>query len=137
MCGMKKKFVYQWFTDPVMQQYVDFKGRATRQEYWMYVLVYIVLVGILLQALVVAVFGNHAANNVGMLTDIAFLLPSLGIAVRRLHDTGKSAWWLLIGLVPIAGWIALIVFLAQKSDPAENPYGKVRHAGHDTQHQAA
>jgi uncharacterized membrane protein YhaH (DUF805 family) len=65
------------------------------------------------------------AGNPGILQAIYALavLPSLGVGIRRLHDTGRSAWWLLIVLVPILGWIALIVFYATDGEPGENRYG--------------
>ena len=54
---------------------------------------------------------------------LAVALPALGVAIRRLHDTGRSAWWIFIGLVPLIGFIAMIVFLVKDSDPFENRYG--------------
>ena len=57
------------------------------------------------------------------LYSLAVLLPALGVAVRRLHDTGRTGWWLFIGLVPFVGAIVLIVFLAQDSTPGSNQYG--------------
>ena len=53
---------------------------------------------------------------------IAFLVPNLGVAVRRLHDTGRSGWWLLVGLVPVLS-IVILVFYLQNSSPGENQYG--------------
>lgn len=86
-------------------KYAEFKGTASRAEYWWFSL-FIVL-------------GTLAANIVsqrfGGLFSLIVLLPSLAAATRRLHDTDRSGWWQLIVLVPIVGWIMLIVFLAQDS----------------------
>lgn len=106
-----------WFIDPIKNQYADFTGRSTRQEYWMFVLVY---VGV---AIVVGVIA--AALKMEILTalfSLATIIPSIAIATRRLHDIGKSGWWQLISLVPIIGPIVLIVWLATKSTE-DNEYG--------------
>ena len=62
----------------------------------------------------------------GLLTtlySLAILIPSIAVVVRRLHDTGRSGWWLLIGLIPVLGSIVLIVFFVLDSEPGENAYG--------------
>ena len=92
-------------------KYVDFSGRATRSEYWWFVLF------VFLGSFVLGMF-SHWLNIIFLL---ATLLPQLAAATRRLHDTGRSGWWQLIGLVPIIGFIVLIVFLAQESGPASEP----------------
>lgn len=86
------------------QKYVDFTGRARRSEYWWFVL-FIVVGNLVL---------SYISPTAGSLFALATLLPSLAAAARRLHDTGRSAWWLLISLVPLVGAIVLIVFLAQE-----------------------
>jgi uncharacterized membrane protein YhaH (DUF805 family) len=85
-------------------KYVDFSGRAGRPEYWWFVL-FIVVVSIVLSMI---------SNTASAVFSLATLLPSISAAARRLHDTGRSGWWQLIALVPIIGWIVLIVFLAQE-----------------------
>lgn len=85
-------------------KYVDFSGRASRSEYWWFVLF------VFLGSIVASLFG-HLLH---LLFALGTLLPSLAAATRRLHDTGRSGWWQLIGLVPLVGWIILIVFLAQE-----------------------
>jgi uncharacterized membrane protein YhaH (DUF805 family) len=92
-------------------KYVDFSGRASRSEYWWFVLF------VFLGSLVLGMFRTWL--NIIFL--LATLLPQLAAATRRLHDTGRSGWWQLIGLVPIIGFIVLIVFLAQESGPASDP----------------
>jgi uncharacterized membrane protein YhaH (DUF805 family) len=103
-----------WFLDPIQKHYVDFAGRVGRQEYWMFV-----LISVLIQ---VALDIVHL-DMISMLVSLGLLLPSLGLGARRLHDIGKSGWWLLLGLIPIIGWIILIVWLATKTDAAANEYG--------------
>jgi len=107
----------------VLKKYVEFTGRARRQEYWMFVLINVVIsIGL---SIVDNVLGTKTAGS-GILSGIyslAVLLPSLAVTVRRLHDTNRSGWWILIGLVPLVGWIVLIIFLVQDSDPGDNQYG--------------
>ncbi|CAN5768070.1 hypothetical protein BH23ACT10_BH23ACT10_15590 [soil metagenome] len=59
----------------------------------------------------------------GSLYSLAVLIPSLAVGVRRLHDTGRSGWWLLIGLLPVIGWIVLLLFMVQDSETGTNQYG--------------
>ena len=103
----------------VIRQYVVFSGRSRRQEYWIFTLIS-TIISIALSVV------DGIAGNPGILQGIyalAVVLPSLGVGIRRLHDTGRSAWWLLIVLIPILGWIALIVFYATDGEPGENRYG--------------
>jgi uncharacterized membrane protein YhaH (DUF805 family) len=101
-----------------LNRYADFSGRTSVGGFWRFVLVNF-LVGIALGALAqiswifVVLYGIYV---------IALLIPSLAIAVRRLHDTGRSGWLLLLGLIPIVGFIILIVFYVQPSD-GPNEYG--------------
>jgi uncharacterized membrane protein YhaH (DUF805 family) len=105
----------------VLKKYAVFTGRARRTEYWMYTLINLIVLIVL-----GAVDGTFSGNgHVGILYGLyalGTLLPSLGVAVRRLHDTTRSGWWLLISFVPLVGGIILIVFLAQDSSP-DNQYG--------------
>lgn len=96
-----------------LKKYADFTGRAHRQEYWMFVLIYMII------NVVLAVLG---LGIISALVGLGLLLPSISIATRRLHDTGRSGWWQLIILIPIIGFIVLIVFLAQESHDT-NDYG--------------
>ena len=89
-----------------LTKYVTFSGRATRSEYWWFILFSIVV-----QVIVAAVAGHDSA--ISMLADLALLLPGLAAGSRRLHDTGRTAWWLLLFLVPLIGWIILVIFLVQ------------------------
>ncbi len=107
-----------------LKQYAVFSGRAQRAEFWWFVL-FNVIVSVVL-SLIDRVLGTTAGANIGILSSIyslAVLIPSLAVAVRRLHDTGRSGWWLLIGLVPFIGWIALIIFYVQDGTQGTNQHG--------------
>ncbi len=105
----------------VLQKYAVFSGRARRAEYWMFALVNF-LVSIALAIVDVVLFGT-TFGIVGALYSLAILIPGLAVSVRRLHDTNRSGWWLLIALIPILGAIALLIFFVQDSDPGDNQYG--------------
>jgi uncharacterized membrane protein YhaH (DUF805 family) len=105
-----------------LNKYVDFSGRARRSEYW-YFFLFNILVSIV-ASIIDAIIGTRS-GNFGLIEGIAglaLLLPGLAVGARRLHDTTKSGWWLLIGLIPIIGAIVLIVFFVQDSHP-DNQYG--------------
>ena len=112
-----------WYTD-VLKQYAVFSGRAQRPEFWWFVLFNVIISAVL--TLIDRMLGATIGANIGILSSLyslAVLIPSIAVAVRRLHDTGRSGWWLLIGLVPIIGWIALIIFYVQDSEPGANQFG--------------
>ena len=111
------------------QKYVDFSGRARRSEYWWFA-VFALLVSIVAD-LIDVMLGTMSDTNVGVvgaIAALALLLPSLAVAIRRLHDTSRTGWWILIGLIPIVGWIVLIVFYFQDSH-GDNAYGPSPKAG--------
>ncbi len=105
-----------WFLI-ALRQYATFSGRARRKEYWFFFLIYLLIfIGLgLLDRLL-------GMDLLGKLFVLAMLLPSVAVGVRRLHDTGRTGWWLLIGLVPILG-LLLIYFAVLDSDPGTNAYG--------------
>lgn len=104
------------FTDAIrdgFSKYVTFSGRSSRSAYWWWYLFCII-------ALIVAYAIDMAIGSGGViyaLVAIALLLPNLAVTVRRLHDTGRSGWWILIGLIPIVGGIVLLVFMLLGSEP--------------------
>lgn len=114
-----------------LKKYADFKGRARRKEYWMFVLIYILMIiGLTVIDVVV---------GTGFLSSILSLLlfvPSISIAARRLHDTGRTGWWQLIALIPLIGAIILIIFLAQDSHD-DNDYGQNPKAGEENEAEVA
>lgn len=109
------------FTEAVksgFDNYVNFSGRASRPAYWWWFLFAIlvsIVANIIDAALDVAI--------VSIIVALALFLPGLAVAVRRLHDTDRSGWWILIGLIPLIGFIVLLVFFLQKSDPVDNQHG--------------
>ena len=109
----------EYFKLVVFERYAQFTGRAGRAEYWWFFLANLI-VSVVLNVLARA---SGLFSILGLVYSLALLVPGLAVAVRRLHDTGKSGWWLLIALVPIVGVIVLIIFLASEGDPGENEYG--------------
>jgi len=102
----------------VLKNYAVFDGRARRKEYWMFVLfnmVFAFVLGFL--------DGILSAGFLVVFYSLAVLLPSIAVAVRRLHDVGKSGWFLFIGLIPIIGGIWLLVLYCIDGDVGENKYG--------------
>ncbi len=114
----------QWFMT-ALQKWADFSGRARRREYWFFVLIYVVIY-IVLTVVDTMVGLLNAATGIGILGGLfalAMLIPGISVAVRRLHDTDRSGWWLLLALVPVIGAIVLIVFYLLDSQPGENRFG--------------
>jgi uncharacterized membrane protein YhaH (DUF805 family) len=107
----------QWYL-AVLKNYVGFSGRARRKEYWTFTVISVLI-------MVVLMIIDKAAGT-GFLTGIyglAVLIPSLAVTVRRLHDTGRSGWWVLIGLIPFVGGLILLVFTFLEGQPNANDYG--------------
>ena len=102
------------------KKYAIFKGRARRKEYWIFVL-YNSIINLALAIL--GAFVDKTFGTLSILYGLAVLVPFFSVAVRRLHDTDHSAWWLLINLVPFVGAIIYIVLLATNGHPGENQYG--------------
>ena len=107
-----------WYLE-VLKKYAVFSGRARRKEYWMFFLFNIIIIFVL--GYVDGLFGRYGIVNT--LYSLAILIPGIAVSIRRLHDTNRSGWWLLIGFVPIIGAIVLIVYMVQDSTPSENQYG--------------
>ncbi len=113
-----------WYFE-VLRKYADFTGRARRKEYWMYTLFTIfVVIGL---SIVDEVAGLNKATDglspLSTLYSLAVLIPGLAVIVRRLHDIGKSGWWLLIMLIPLIGSLVLLVFMVREGDRGANKYG--------------
>ena len=122
------------FQDAVMtvltKKYADFSGRARRSEYWWFVLA-TAIVDLVLQAI-----GRGVGNQfLYYIFALAVLVPGLAVAVRRLHDTGRSGWWLLIAFT-IVGIIVLIVWYATEGESGTNQYGPSPKAGDSAYGQA-
>ena len=98
-----------------LRKYVDFSGRAVRSEFWWFALF----------QLIVMVVASMLGDTVYAVVALALVLPSLAVGARRLHDIGKSGWFLLLHLLPIIGILVLIFFWVQPSQTESNEYGVV------------
>ena len=115
----------KWFLDALKNKYATFEGRARRSEYWYFMLFY--FLAIVALAIVDVIVGTYSEEGgFGLLSGLfmlATILPSLAVTVRRLHDTDRSGWWVLINLVPILGALVLLVFTVLDSQPGANRFG--------------
>ena len=113
-----------WYLE-VLKKYFVFSGRARRKEYWYFVLFNLIISIVL--GIIDGIIGTFSAETgiglLGGIYSLAVLIPCISVSVRRLHDTGRTGWWLLIGLVPIIGAIVIIIFAVLDSQPDENQYG--------------
>ena len=119
------------FTDAVrnalMNNYVNFNGRASRSEYWWFVL-FTTIVSFIATALDIANGLTDLGFGLSMIVSLAIFLPSLGLIVRRLHDLGKSGWWVLLAIIPIVNFIGIfviLVFMVMEGEEHSNQYGEV------------
>ena len=114
-------------------KYITFKGRAQRAEFWWFVL-FIVIGNAVMGALDSSIFGksifflagqefSYNAGFFGNIFALLTFLPMWGVQVRRLHDIGKSGWWLLLCLIPLIGFIILLIWMIRQGETAENQYG--------------
>ncbi len=117
-----------WLINPIRNHYADFKGRASRKEYWMFMLTYVVLM--VIAGLLIALSALFLYEGLIITLVILFMvgmfgliIPSVAIQVRRLHDIGYSGWWYLIGFIPYIGGIIILVMSALPSEVGTNQYG--------------
>jgi uncharacterized membrane protein YhaH (DUF805 family) len=96
----------------VWKKYSQFSGRASREEFWIFHILNLIAYSVLMRGLFLGVILGFAA-----------LIPSLAVDVRRLHDTNRSGWFLLLALIPFVGWVVLIVFAVQEGTHGDNQYG--------------
>jgi uncharacterized membrane protein YhaH (DUF805 family) len=115
--GARKESNMNWYLE-VLKKYAVVSGRARRREYWYFVLFNLII-------FIILTIIDYAINSaiISTIYSLAVLIPSIAVGVRRLHDTNRTGWWLLIGLIPIIGWIVLIIFMVQDSQKGENQYG--------------
>lgn len=121
-----------WYLQ-AMRKYADFSGRARRREYWFFMLFYAVFALVIVVLGLLFAAGSASLTNMGegigamgviyTLYVLGNLLPGLAVSVRRLHDTGRSGWWLFIALVPGVGGIILLVFDLLDSQLGANQFG--------------
>lgn len=115
----------KWYLK-VLKQYADFSGRARRKEYWMFFLFNMIfgMIAMILDNIFGIAFGGIGYGPLYGLYTLAVFIPGLAVAIRRLHDVGKSGWMILINLIPIIGVIWFFVLLVTDSNPGENQYGQ-------------
>ncbi|MEA5123110.1 DUF805 domain-containing protein [Xanthomonas floridensis] len=123
----------EWMLLP-LKRYADFQGRSRRKEYWMFMLLQVIILAVLvtLFAIAAAVMGNDSGPGplawlVGAVIGIAVLaliVPSIAVTVRRLHDQNKSGWFYLISFVPYIGGFIVLVFMCLEGTPGPNQYGE-------------
>ncbi len=102
-----------------LKRYVEFSGRSARKAFW-----YFTGISFAVQVVLSIIDGIIGLSSIlPGLYQLGVLLPSLAISVRRLHDIGRSGWWLLIGLIPFLGWLVLLYFYVQPSEEGSNQYG--------------
>ena len=121
----------EWATLP-LKRYAEFTGRSRRKEYWMFLLLSI---GIYIIASIldgIAGLNRMIAGTYGPITalvGLGLLVPTLAVSIRRLHDSDRSGWWLLLGLVPMVGEIIVLVFMALEGTRGANRFGADPKAG--------
>ena len=120
----------EWYIK-VLKNYANFEGRARRKEYWMFTLINVIIyIAFMIFMSVIGVIFELGVIILTLLPVIsglytlAILVPSLAVSVRRLHDIGKSGWFILISLIPIVGSIILLVWACQEGMPEANEYGE-------------
>ncbi len=109
------------FTDTIrngFQHYVTFSGRASRSEYWFWVL--FVFVFSIVTGIIDGVLGIFLLN---ILFTLGTLLPSLAVSVRRMHDLGKRGWWLLVFLIPLVGPVIVLIWYCSRGTAGDNRFG--------------
>lgn len=110
--------------------YTNFKARARRSEYW-FIQLFLIATNIAVAVVDLALMNgdverfiaNGGGGIVGLIWILTTIVPALAALIRRLHDTNRSGWWALIGLVPVAGAIVLLVFTVEDSNKGVNKYG--------------
>jgi uncharacterized membrane protein YhaH (DUF805 family) len=122
----------RYFIGTLKNKYVDFSGRATRSEFWYFILFFVVLSFIInlldsffINPVLLGMTPMEASKGgmLSMLFSLAMLLPQISLGVRRLHDIGKTGWWMLVGLIPFFGWLVMVYFFVTDSEAGDNIYG--------------
>jgi uncharacterized membrane protein YhaH (DUF805 family) len=113
-----------WYLE-VLKKYAAFDGRAELKEYWWFSLFsFIIIIVLSVIDIVTGTFNvNIGLGLLGGIYTLAVLTPSIAVSVRRLHDTDRSGWWLLINGIPLIGVIVFLVFTGQCGTPGDNQYG--------------
>ncbi len=117
----KGETTMSWYLE-ALKKYADFNGRASRAEFWMFTLISVIIY-LFLFLIDIRITPGSNLHVLSTLYTLATFLPSLAVTVRRLHDIGRSGWWMLISVIPIIGWIVYLIWVARDSQPAANQYG--------------
>ena len=112
----------EMFIKVVRDNYINFEGRARRKEFWMFTLVY-TIIALATMGIDSVLFPEAELVNLNLLFTLGLLPPSIGVGVRRLHDTNKSGWWLLLSLLLLIGWVWILILYCLDSDIGDNDYG--------------
>lgn len=110
------------FVKLALRRWKDFQGRSRRAEYWWFVLAF-TIVCFIAGIIDGVVFGNMETGPLQVVLILAALVPSIAVSIRRLHDIGRTGWWLLIGLIPFLGFVVLLYFHVQPGIRGENRFG--------------
>lgn len=114
-----------WFLECLSKKYAVVEGRARRKEYWFFTLFY--CLGLIVLMIVDGITGTLSEQaGIGLLSGVfvlATLVPYIAVTVRRLHDTDRSGWWILLSLIPLIGGLVLLVFMLVDSQPGANRFG--------------
>ena len=118
----------KYFIEPI-KNYAAFTGRATRQQYWMFTLIYILFyIATIILDVALGLFDEETGYGLfSMVYTIGLLLPYLALLARRLHDIGRSAWWILLIVIPLIGPIVILIFTVIGSQQEENKWGPNPH----------
>jgi len=118
---------FDYYKKVAFDNYANFEGRARRSEYWYFVLFHLIIIYVssFIIGIISSIIGatGYLLYFIILLYVLVMLVPSLAVGVRRLHDTDKSGWIYLIGLIPLVGAILLLIFFATESTPGRNQYG--------------
>jgi uncharacterized membrane protein YhaH (DUF805 family) len=109
-----------------LKRYAEFSGRSRRKEYWLFILLYVILsvVATVLDASVLRSMAIDGELGVAsLILSLGLIIPLLAVAIRRLHDTDRSGWWILLGLIPLLGGLVLLVFCCLDGTPGDNRFG--------------
>ena len=107
----------------IAKKYADFNGRASRSEYWWFQLFYIIVTFVAVMFDAMYIDNAQTMGPVELIATLALLLPALSVTARRLHDVGRSGWWMLI-FITVIGLIPLIVWYVSAGTKSKNKYGK-------------
>ena len=106
-------------------KYAQFSGRSRRKEFWLFYLM-LMIATVVLTGVDILIGTFDSVSGFGLLSGIftlAIIVPSLAVSVRRLHDTNRTGWWLLLSIIPILGTIVLVVFWCLRGTQGQNDYG--------------